>query len=142
MRRYLIPIVAILMLASGLVVGCAADLPENEQEVWFSSGIMYGYSWGYWLTFEDPDLPILWTPPDKVDEVQQLYETDIRKMYIPKGYLTMEGFSDAHFPDGTPYNEKQKGQAVESYNWGFYAGFRQGSEDCLDGKPNRYHYRP
>ena len=137
-RLLILTLAAILALTSGMTIGCTADLPEDEQTVWFNSGNMDGYSWGYWLTFEDPNCPILWTPPDRLDEAQKFHGENVQKVYIPKGYLTMEDFANTHFPDGTPFNEKQKEQAMEAYNWGFYSGFLQGSNDCLEGKPDRY----
>ena len=140
MKRYLIPILlAILVLASGALVGCAAGLPEDETFSWYAMGDMEGYQCGHWLAVTDKDYPALWITPDRVDKVQQLYETNIREVYIPKGYLTMEDFANAHFTDGTPYNNKQKEQALEGHNWGFYDGFCQGVDDGLHGRPSRYY---
>jgi hypothetical protein len=141
--------IVIAILALGLTVGLPlglyhagifeSGLSENERSEWYSSGAEAGYSWGYWLTFEDPNGLILWTPPDKVNAVQKYYPgANIRDAYIPKGYLTESDVADAHFTDGTPYNSKQRRQATEAYNLGFYDGFCLGSDDCLSGKPNRY----
>ena len=141
MKRYLILIlVTIFVLASGLVVGCAADLPKEKQEELYALGYLDGYDWGYWLAAENKDrTDLFWTAPDKVDEVQKLYpQVNIRDFYIPKGYWTIEDVANAHFPDGTPFNDKQKKQAVEAYNWGFYDGFFEGGHDYLDGKPYRF----
>ncbi|GAH65747.1 unnamed protein product, partial [marine sediment metagenome] len=112
MKRYLIPILLILVLASGLWVSCAADLPKKEEETFFALAYETGYGWGYWLTAENKDrTDIFWTPPDKVDEAQKLNpQVNIRDFYIPKGYWTMGDVANAHFPDGTPFNDKQKKQ--------------------------------
>lgn len=132
---------AVLLALIVILAGCAPSLPEEEEELTFAVGYEAGYSWGYFLPLEDEHYPIFWTAPNKVDEVQKFHseqlhsEVNIRDFYIPKGYWTMEDVANAHFPDGTPYNEKQKKQAVEAYNWGFYAGFHQGFEDWADGKP-------
>jgi len=141
MKRYLIPIlIAILVLASGLWVGCAPDLPKEENDTFFALAYQTGYSWGYWLTVEDKHrTDIFWTPPDRVDEAQELYpQLNIRDFYIPKGYWTIDDVANAQFPDGTPFNDKQKKQLMEANNWGFYSGFMQGSKDCVEGKPDRY----
>lgn len=140
MKRYLIPILIILVLTSGLVVSCAPDLPEEEEETLFALAHEAGYGWGYQLTAENKDrTDIFWTPPDKVDKVQKLYpKVNILDFYIPKGYWKIEDVANAQFPDGTPFNNKQKEQAIEANNWGFYSGFLQGSHDCLEGKPDRY----
>lgn len=37
-----------------------------------------------------------------------------------------------------PVNDKQKRQAVEEYNWGFYDGFLQGVDDYLEGRRYRF----
>ncbi len=145
MKRYLIPIIlAILVLASGLWIGCAPDLPKEIYDQLFVMGNDNGYGWGYWLTAEAEKQGILEAfitnliPPDIVDEVQKLNpKVNIRDFYTPKGYWTMEDVADTHLPDGTPFNDKQKKQAMEAYNWGFYTGFMDGSEDALKGKPHR-----
>ena len=131
-------LLALLVSASGLLVGCAG-LPEDERFSWYAMGDMEGYQCGHWLAVTDKDYPALWVTPDRVDKVQQLYKTNIREVYIPKGYLTMGDFANAHFTDGTPYNKKQKKQALEAHNWGFYDGFSQGVDDGLHGRPSRYH---
>jgi len=140
MKRYLVSILlAILVMALGVLTSCnEAALPEKEKEQFYSLGYDVGYGWGYRLIDEDKDrFDLLWAPPDTVDVVQESNpQLNIRNFYIPKGYWTMEDAADAHFPDGTPFNEKQKEQAIEAYNWGFYDGFMQGSEDCLEGKPS------
>ena len=141
MKRYLILILlGILVLTSGMVVGCAADLPKEEEETFSALAYETGYGWGYSLTAENKDrTDIFWAPPDAVDEAQKLNsQVNIRDFYIPKGYWTMEDVANAHFPDGTPFNDKQKKQVIEANNWGFYSGFMQGSHDCLEGKPDRY----
>ena len=140
MKQYFIPVLIILLLASGLTVGCAPDLPKEEEETFFALAYETGYGWGYWLTAENKDrTDIFWTPPDKVDDAQKFNPTvNIRDFYIPKGYWTMEDVANTHFPDGTPFNDKQKKQAIEANNWGFYSGFMQGCKDCLEGKPDRY----
>jgi len=140
MKRYLIPILMVLLLASGISIGCAPDLPKEEEETLFALAYEVGYAWGYWLTAENKDrTDLFWTPPDKVDEVQKLYpQVNIRDFYIPKGYWTLEDVANTHFPDGTPFNDKQKMQAVEAYNWGFYDGFFEGVHDYLDSKPYRF----
>jgi len=144
MKRYLIPIVITLVLALGLTVGCAPDLPKEIYNQLFILGDDKGYGWGYWLTFEAEQqgshiaLIADLIPPDKVDEVQKLNpEVNIRDIYTPKGYWTMEDVANMHLPDGTPLNDKQKKQAMEAYNWGFYTGFMDGSEDALKGEPHR-----
>ena len=144
MKRYLILILAILVLASGLTVGCAPDLPEEIYDHLFILGDDKGYGWGYWLTAEAEKqgshmaLIADLIPPDKVDEAQKLNpEVNVRDFYTPKGYWTLEDVADTHLPDGTPFNDKQKKQAMEAYNWGFYNGFMDGSEDALKDKPHR-----
>ena len=138
MKRYLI-LVALLVLASGLWIGCAPDLPKEEGETFFALSNDVGYGWGYWLADEDKDrIDIFWTPPDRIDEAQKFNpKVNIRDFYIPKGYWTLEDVANAQFPDGTPFNDKQKKQAMEAYNLGFYSGFMQGSKDCVEGKPHR-----
>lgn len=140
MKRYLILILAGIMVLASVVAGCAPDLPKEEGETFFAVGNYDGYSWGYWLVFENEDrTDIFWTPPDRVDKVQELCpHINITEVYIPKGYWTIKDVANTSFPDGTPFNDKQKKQAVEEYNWGFYSGFLQGSKDCLEGKPDRY----
>ena len=139
MKRYLVLIlVATLVLTSGIVVGCAPDLPKEENDAIFTCGYEDGYSWGYWLAIEYKDTTsILWTPPDRVDKVQKLYpKVNIRDFYIPKGYLTMSDVANLQFPDGPPFNDKQKKQWMEAYNWGFYSGFMKGYKDCVEGEPS------
>lgn len=141
MKRYLIPILlAILVLASGVMIGCAPDLPKEVEETFYALAYEAGYSWGYQLTAENKDrTDLFWASPDKVDDAQKLNpNVNIRDFYIPKGYWAIEDVANACFPDGTPFNDKQKKQAMEANNWGFYDGFIQGSHDCLDGKPHRY----
>lgn len=139
MKRYLIPILLILVLASGTTVGCTPDLPEEEGGIFFALGNETGYGWGYWLTNENKERKdLFWTPPDKIDDAQKFNpRVNIRDFYIPKGYWTMDDMGNTQFPDGTPFNEKQKKQAMEAYNWGFYSGFMQGSKDCIEGKSHR-----
>jgi len=140
MKRYLMILLAILILTLGTVVGCAADLPKEVEETFFALAYEAGYSWGYELTAENKDrTDLFWTPPDKVDDAQKVNpQVNIRDYYIPKGYWTMNDITNARFPDGSPFNEKQKQQAMDANNWGFYSGFLQGCDDCLEGKPNRY----
>ena len=109
-------------------------------EMLYASAYMAGYSWGYELTAENKDrTDLFWTPPDKVAEAQKFNpQVNIRDFYIPKGYWTMEDVANAHFPDDTPFNDKQKKQAMEANNWGFYDGFIEGGHDYLDGKPYRF----
>ena len=139
MKRYLMLItLAILVLTSGIVIGCAPDLPKEENDAFFTCGYEDGHSWGYWLIAEDKDRTDLWwTPPDRVDEAQKLHPgVNIRDFYIPKGYWTIDDVADIQFPDGTPFNDKQKKQVMEAYNWGFYSGFMQGCDDSIEGKPS------
>lgn len=130
---------AILMMTS-VVAGCAPDLPKEEEETFYALAFVTGYEWGYLLTAEDKDrTDIFWTPPDSVDVAQEVNpQVNIRDFYIPKGYCTMEDVTNAHFPDGTPFNNKQKKQVMEANNWGFYDGFIQGCHDFLEGKPRRF----
>ena len=139
MRQYLIPIlVGVVVLASGLV-GCVPDLPEKEKTQLFALGNDVGYGLGYWLIFKDKDrTDLFWTRPDAVEEAQKFNpKVNIRDYYIPKGYWTEDDVANTHFPDGTPFNDKQKKQAIEAYNWGFYSGFMKGCDDCMEGKPDR-----
>lgn len=142
MKRYLIPILLLLVLASGTTVGCTPDLPEETKETFYALAYEAGYSWGYWLTAENKDRKDLFlTPPDKVDEAQKFNpKVNIRDFYIPKGYWMIDDVANAHLPDGTPFNDKQKRQAMEANNWGFYDGFLQGVDDCLKGR--RYRFGP
>ena len=137
MKRYLIPIIIILVLTSGLWIGCAPDLSEEINEQLFVMGNDVGYGWGYSLVAENEDRrDLFWTPPDKVDDAQKFNpKVNIRDFYIPKGYWTMDDVADSHYPDGTPFNDKQKKQAIEAYNWGFYSGFMKGCDDYREGKP-------
>lgn len=139
MNKVAIIIVALILAMAG-IVGCAPDLPKEEEGTLYALAYVTGYEWGYLLTAEDKDrTDLFWTPPDRVDEAQKLYpEVNIRDFYIPKGYWTIEDVANVHFPDGTPFNDKQKKQAMEANNWGFYDGFLQGCHDCLEGKPARY----
>ncbi len=128
MKRYLIPVTAILVLASVLLLGCGlseADLAEKDREFFSFMGFEVGYSWGY---FHPTDAPVDWVTPDR-------YEDFDRELYVPKGYQTQDDWADARFPDGAPLNKKQKKQGMDSYNWGFYAGFRQGVDDNLHDRP-------
>lgn len=141
MKLYLFTILAILVMSLGLQVACdtEAGLSDDDKTEWFSMGHSPGYSWGYYLTRDNPNQKFFWTRPDRVDDVQKLYpDINLRDYYIPKGYRTLDSFADTHFPDGTALNSKQKKQAMESYNWGFYSGFNDGAMDCLDGKPDLY----
>jgi len=139
MHRYtIIFVAAITVLTSGIMIGCAPDLPKEVNDATFTSGYEDGYSLGYSLTVEDSHRKdLFWTPPDKVEEAQKFNpKINIRDFYIPKGYLTMNDVASLHFPDGTPFNEKQKEQWAEAYNWGFYSGFRKGCDDYIKGKPS------
>lgn len=133
-------IIVTLIVAMAGILGCAPDLPKEENDAIFTCGYEDGYSWGYWLTAEEKDRTDLWwTPPDRVDEAQKLYsKVNIRDFYIPKGYWTIDDVANTQFPDGTPFNDKQKEQWMEAYNWGFYSGFMQGCDDCIEGKPDHY----
>ena len=134
------PILIVLVLTLGAIVGCAPDLPAEEDEAFYTLGYETGYSWGYWLTAEDKDrADLFWTPPDKVNDAQEVNpQVNVRDYYIPKGYWTFESVADARFPDGTPFNDKQKTRAMEAYNWGFYDGFLQGVDDYLEGRSYRF----
>jgi len=140
MKRYfmVLVVIVVLMLPLGMVMGCAPDLPKEEDDAIFTCGYEDGYSWGYWLTAEDSHRKdLFWTPPDKVDDAQKFNpKVNIRDYYIPKGYWTIDDVANTHFPDGTPFNDKQKKQWMEAYNWGFYSGFKQGCDDCIEGKPS------
>ena len=140
MKRYIMMLILIaaLLLALGMVIGCALDLPKEEHDSIFTSGYEDGYSWGYWLTSEDSHRKdLFWTPPDELDDAQKFNpKVNIRDFYIPKGYLTMGDVANLHFPDGAPFNDKQKEQWVEAYNWGLYSGFMRGSKDYMEGKPS------
>lgn len=140
MKRYLTLILAGSMVLASVVAGCAPDLSKKDIEMFYASGYENGYDWGYWLTAEDKDrTDLFWTPPDKVDEAQKFNpQVNIQDFYIPKGYWTIEDVANARFPDGTPFNDKQKKQAVEANNWGFYDGFSKGAHDYLDGKRHRF----
>jgi len=122
------------------MVGCSPDLPKDAEETFYALAYEAGYSWGYQLTAENKDrTDLFWTPPDKVDEAQKFNpNVNIRDFYIPKGYWTMEDVANARFSDGTPFNYKQKKQAMEANNWGFYDCFMQGCDDCLKGKRHRF----
>ena len=135
-----IAIILSLIVAMAGIVGCAPDLPKEEEGTLYSLAYVTGYEWGYLLTAEGKDrTDLFWTPPDSVDVAQEVNpQVNIRDFYIPKGYWTMEDVANTHFPDGTPFNDKQKKQAMEAYNWGFYNGFMQGCDDCIEGKPARY----
>lgn len=138
MKRYLIPILIILVLALGIEVGCAPDLPKEENDNIFIIGYEDGHSWGYQLTAEDSHRKdLFWTAPDKVDEAQKFNpKVNILDFYIPKGYLKKADVANLHFPNGTPFNDKQKEQWMQAYNWGFHSGFMRGSKDYLEGKPS------
>jgi len=140
-KRYLMMLILIgvLVLAPGMVMGCAADLPKEIYDKLFVMGNDVGYGWGYWLIFENKDrTDLFWTPPDKVDDAQKFNpKVNIRDFYIPKGYWTIKDVANAHLEDGTPMNDKQKRQSMEVYNWGFYTGFMDGSKDSVEGKSHR-----
>lgn len=139
MKRCLITVIILfLILSSGIEISCTPDLPKEENDNTFTLGYETGYSWGYQLTSEDSHRKdLFWTPPDKIDEAQQFNSNvDILDFYIPKGYLTDADVVNLQFPDATPFNDKQKKQWMEAYNWGFYSGFMKGSKDCLEGKPS------
>jgi hypothetical protein len=127
MKRFFITIVS-LILVSVVLVGCVQDLPDVEKEQFNSLGFMEGYTCGYWAAAETSE--IWWISPDRVEEIAK-NNPKILDGYIPMGYFTMEDVSNAHFPDGTPYNEKQKKTAIKEYNWGFYEGFHKGCMDYL-----------
>ena len=113
MKRYpILILITILMLVSGLSGGCTANLPEDEKASWYAMGDVEGFKDGHWLAVVAS-------------------EVDIKETYIPKGYLSIEDFSDTHFADGTPFNEKQKEQAIKAYNWGFYDGFCRAVDEVL-----------
>ena len=141
MKRYfmVLVVIVVLMLPLGMVMGCAPDLPQEENDAIFTCGYEDGYSWGYCLTAEDSHREdLFWTPPDKVDDAQKFNsKVNILDYYIPKGYWTIDDVANTHFPDGTPFNDKQKKQWMEAYNWGFYSGFKQGCDDFIEGKPSR-----
>jgi len=140
MKRYLILFLMLLMLVSGITAGCTPDLPKESKDTFYVIAYETGYSWGYDLTMANKNRQdLFWTPPDKIDQAQQVNPTiNIRDFFIPKGYWTMDDVADMHFPDGTPFNDKQKRQVIEANNWGFYDGFLQGVDDYLKGKPYRF----
>jgi len=88
-KQYLITILIFFVLASGIEVGCAPDLPKEVNDNTFTCGYEDGYSWGYQLTAEDSHRKdLFWTPPDKVDEAQQFNpKVNILDFYIPKGFI-------------------------------------------------------
>ncbi len=112
----LLLVISIVILV--LQAACSPGLPEDEKEVWFNLGHFDGHSWGQ--VAADGNWKVYWVSPDMVQEFQL-------DSYIPKGYLPVEHFADAHFPDGKPYNEKQKKRSREAYNWGFFYGFYSGA---------------
>jgi hypothetical protein len=140
MKQYLIPILAVLALALVTAIGCTPDLPKETEETFYTTAYQAGYSWGYQLTAENKDRKdLFWTPPDKVDVAQEVNpQINIQDYYIPKGYWTTKDVANAQFPDGAPFNEMQKKQAIEANNWGFYDGFLQGVDDYLKGKGYRF----
>jgi hypothetical protein len=94
-------------------------LPEEDTLAWYACGYGDAYSLGVIARMEN--WPVYWVDPDHVNDINKQY-------YIPRGYMTEEDVANLHFPDGSPYNRKQKKQALEQYNWGFYFGFRDGAE--------------
>ncbi len=129
------------MLVSVSALDCQADLPDDIYDDVYYLGYDTGYGWGYYLILEDEDrTDIFWTRPHAVEAAQEYNpELVIRDYSIPKGYWTTADLKEAHLPDGTPFNKKQKEQVMEAYNWGFYLGFMDGGNDCLAGEPDRRH---
>lgn len=128
MKQNFISILSVLILAT-VVLGCEIfelELPQKDKDTFSFMGYEVGYSWGY---FNPLDKPVYWVTPDK-------YESFHRQYYIPKGYRILEDFAKAQLSNGTPLNSKQKKQAMESYNWMFYAGYCKGAQDRVQGKPN------
>ena len=119
MKKYITPLLLVIFIVVlGLQVACSPSLPEDEKEVWFNLGHFDGRSRGQVATSENWE--VYWVSPDRVQEFQQDF-------HIPKGYLPIEHFATARFPNGGPYNKKQKKQACEAYNWGFFYGFYNGA---------------
>jgi len=133
-----IPKFLILVVLTNLllfaIIGCAPSLPDDEKEVVYYMGFSEGYTNGYALVLKNPKTKVWWITPDMVDKDAKT-NPSIREDYIPKGYWTHSDVAKAHFSDGTPFNEKQKKEFMEGYNWGFYSGFRKGADDCLEGRP-------
>lgn len=117
-KRHLILLLVLLVAVLGLQVACSPGLPEDEKRVLFNLGHFDGRSWGQ--AAASGNWKVYWVSPDRVQEFHQDF-------YIPKGYLPIEHFANAHFPDVTPYSEKQKKEACEAYNWGFFYGFYHGA---------------
>ena len=118
MKRSSILVLLALVILVFAQTACSADLPEEEKETWFNLGNFDGRSWG--SAAERGNWKVYWVSPDRVQDFQ-------RDFYIPKGYLAVDYFATAHFTDGTPYNDKQKREACEAYNWGFFYGFYEGA---------------
>ena len=119
MKKTITPLLLVIFIVVlGLQVACSPSLPEDEKEVWFNLGHFDGRSWGQ--AAADGNWKVYWISPDRVQEFH-------RDSYIPKGYLPVEHFANARFSEGKPYNEKQKEQACEAYNWGFFYGFYHGA---------------
>lgn len=114
----LIPLLLSLIALIFIYTACSPGLPKEEEQVWFNLGHFDGRSWGD--SAAAGNWKVFWVSPDKVQDFQ-------RNDYIPKGYLPVDDFATAHFTDGTPYNGKQKKQACEAYNWGFFYGFYRGA---------------
>lgn len=107
-----------LVFVFGAQVACSAGLPRDEEEEWYTMGYSEGVSQG--RVAEIVNANVFLVEPGRTEDFQMDF-------YIPKGYLSVETLADAHFTNGPPYNEKQKKQACEAYNWGFYAGFYYGA---------------
>ena len=121
---------------SGIIAGCSADLPKEEGQAFIIRGFSEGYSQGYSLMAEGKNKSELFlTPPDQVDDAQKSNPmVNIQDHYIPKGYWTLDDVADSRFPDGTPFNKKQKEQAIRAYNWAYYSGFIKACDDYVEGK--------
>lgn len=107
MKRYLVLLLLALVVLGFTQVACSPGLPEEEKTIWFNIGHFDGWSWG--SRAERENLDIYRVSPDRVEDFQ-------RDFYIPKGYLPIEYFATAQFPESKPCNEKQKRQACEGYN--------------------------
>ncbi len=107
-----------LVFVLGVQVACSAGLPRDDEEEWYTMGYSEGVSRG--RVAEIMNESVFLVEPGRTEDFQMDF-------YIPKGYLSVDDLVSAHFTDGPSYNEKQKKQACEAYNWGFYAGFLFGA---------------
>jgi hypothetical protein len=140
--RFSLAIICVMLVFLTVVLlrcDISPDLSKKEKDTFYAFAFETGYSWGYQLIYENRGHDVFWTPPNRVTEAQKLNsQINIRDYYIPKGYWTKDDIAPMHFPDGTPFNNKQKQQVMDVNNWGFYDGFMAGSDDCLKHKPQRF----